>query len=696
MAKKETVSNFKPAELLAACANYDELAAALTGCGKCGKAYIDSDSIIDGCVRGVSESGFRVLLSSCGVRNTALANAEFTDDVSILLDCALDGDGQEYREQFVAAVERCDGAVFVSAPDGSNSDFILNFAIQYAWERGVPFYILEKNSAAADNIKNKFSSVDVIDDISKASFKTENAKQRPQSELEELFEAEYTAIMSGWPESAAQACEKIKAFCAGKKNIDRKRCALACELCGECFAGAKRYSEAAKYYAESSGFSGSPEGLRAAAMLEVCGNGLHGYMAGSKYMEAAVGQKNDDTPYDLCALADINTLMREDNSADECIDEAKKLVAGNTHTLTGVSVTGHLRHIDIDALSEPRELIRAAALFKSANSYDNTVRCYDKALNIAKKSGEVLLSSLCARRLRELYMATDIKKALSYSRKACEEDEKRLGVCQSEASLDIMARDMLITGLLGGGSRYFERAAEIWNGVEGCKNESAACAKLAKGMTKRQASCFKKEYKKRRFAKWVRDLGKLQIPVLLLAIVVGICILAGLSCGVHEVHEIITEARATHETTMPQYYEFKGKWHEYDELEIDVRAKNMEFWWDLYIESAKPFTIDWGENESRFKAGKQHIKCKMESDSFKIIASDEVKIVFRDGSKFDSSISLTRPAAPTTTTKKTTKKTARQTQRETAPSTVAQQTTATTAPDKEPVSETDPPVPDSK
>lgn len=277
------------------------------------------------------------------------------------------------------------------------------------------------------------------------------------------------------------------------------------------------------------------------------------------------------------------------------------------------------------------------------------------ALRKYDSRGDFLCAAVCARRLRDAVMLDSFSQAKDYSQKACEYDKKLLSQYKSAQAADMLASDSVITGLMGDDKGNFDKANELWeNAGSGFEAPAALAAKLSGGVSKRQSASVKKEIKKREFIKWVNNLGKLRIPLLLLAIIVGLCALAGVTCGVKEVAEqVIIMTRATPSRTEPQEYTVTGEWLKYNSFKATVNARNLQHEWDFVVESAAGLTITWEDGSaSNIPSGKRRVRNMMYEQSFDIEAKGSFKITFKDGTVFTTD-DYERPPKPKTTKKPT-------------------------------------------
>lgn len=286
------------------------------------------------------------------------------------------------------------------------------------------------------------------------------------------------------------------------------------------------------------------------------------------------------------------------------------------------------------------------------------VKQLKSAMRKYDSSGNFLCAAICARRLRDAVMLDSFSQAKDYSHKACEYEEKFLSQYKSSQAADMLASDSLITGLMGDDKGNFGKANELWkNAGDGFELLGSLAAKLSGGVSKRQSASVKKEIKKREFIKWVNNLGKLRIPLLLLTIIVGLCALAGVTCGVKEVAEqVIIMTRATPSRTEPQEYTVTGEWLKYNSFKATVNAKNLQHEWDFVVESTAGLTITWEDGSaSNIPSGKRRVRNMMYEQSFDIEAKGSFTITFKDGTVFTTD-DYERPPKPKTT-KKPTKRT---------------------------------------
>lgn len=636
----------KARDLLAQSVKDDLLAADIAGFGDCGTTRPQKDSFVDCRARGNAGAAIRVFVSACGSANSEVSPKSLADKYEIWLDSAVCSGDEEYKNAFVSALKICDGAVFCVDGNGENLPFVLNFAIQYAWEQNVPFFVAADEKYASA-IKEKFSSVQTVTDINAAVFdKTRASREECGDAVCPHIACAIEALSSGKTDEVVSACEKIRELSKNGKSIrERLRKSFADELCAEAYIGEKKYADAAKFFenAASSGCVADAAYLRAAAVLRRETGSLR---EAAQDLEKALESDRSDEAFDLMMLSSVYSDIRNEEKSSACRENAKK--AAKNSRIASAWVSGNARKIDRQELCDIPSFMRAAYLYEQAFMKTEASQCLSEAMSLAKKAGDSETAALCARRLRDVHLIDGCAKSLAYSKKACESDECSVQAIRSKRNLDIWAHDLFVTGLISGSSEYLSKAADIWN--ESGSSMSETASRFSKSGCKRQTKSFDKESKKRVLEKRIRDLGKLRIPLLLLAIVVGIAALAGLTCGVKEVHEIIVEAR-THTTTAPQVFTISGRWQEYDRLEATVDAVNLEFEWRFTVESEKAVILDWGDGKtSRLKPGKSSVRQKMTSTHIDIIAEEDVVIIFDDGTKFDSS-TLSRPPKPTTTTK---------------------------------------------
>jgi len=644
-------ANLKARDLLAQSAKDDIFAASLGGYGDCGAARAENDSFVDRQARGNRGASTRIFISLCGEQGEIKNAQKLFSEYEIWLDSAVCAGDEQYKKEFINSLETCDGAVFVTDGKGGNLSFILNFAIQHAWEQRIPFFVVAGGESASA-IKQQFSSVPVISSVGEAVFDASRGVSRGEDAVGELFSKAYSALKDGKTDDVCRLCGEIKqvsAQTAGKVGVFRR--VLADALCAEAYVGEGKYADAAKFLENAA----SVQTLRSAAVLRREA-GSRREAAGDLEKAIEKSGSGGDAVFDLVMLSEIYRSIGGEDKANTFRERAKK-IEGKSR-LASAWISGNSKKIEKDKLENVPQLVRAARLYENDHMTADAVQCLQKALMLSEKSGDSKTAALCCRRLRDISLIDGCAKALAHSKKACSFDEKCLCECESKENSAALANDLLITGLLGGGADCFKKAADAWQKADD-RQMGEAALRLSNSAAKRHTRSFEKESKRRRFEKWVRDLGKLRIPLLLLAIVVGIAALAGVTCGVKEVHEIIVEAK-TRTTTGPQFFNTAGYWKEYDRLEVYIDASNLEFEWRFKVESEGKVTLDWGDGKtSTLKPGTNHVRQKMTSTHIDIYAEEDVVITFDDGTKYDSS-PLRRPEKPTEKTT-TTRKTARRT-----------------------------------
>lgn len=354
---------------------------------------------------------------------------------------------------------------------------------------------------------------------------------------------------------------------------------------------------------------------------------------------------------------------------DQAIDGCKKLgqaVSGKTELclmrqamakwLEGEANISACRYEQgIACREEARKLYPKLFVINKEKFKSDDIKQLKAALRKYDSSGDFLCAAICARRLRDAVMLDSFSQAKDYSHKACEYDQKLLSQHKSVQVADMFASDSLITGLMGDDGGNFDKADELWkNAGSGFEVPSALAAKLSGGVSKRQSASVKKEIKKRELKRWINNLGKLRIPLLLLAIIVGLCALAGVTCGVKEVAEqVIIIARATPSRTEPQEFTVRGEWLKYNSFKATVSAKNLQHEWDFTVDSEKGMTITWEDGSiSNIPSGKRRVRNMMYEQSFDIEAKGSFTIIFKDGTVFTTD-DFKRPPKPKTTKKPT-------------------------------------------